>query len=60
MLIELFSIYIVLHKYGPRAHGFLKLLWFTHRYVCVCVCVSAPEDINYKLHETHAYCIITG
>ena len=23
----------------PRAPGFLKLLWFARRYVCVCVCV---------------------
>ena len=40
----------------PRALGFLKLLWFARRYVCVyvcecvcvcvCVCVSAPEAIN--------------
>ena len=34
----------------PRAPGFLKLLWFVRRYVCVCmcmcVCVSAPEAIN--------------
>ena len=26
----------------PRAPGFLKLLWFARR----CVCVSAPEAIN--------------
>ena len=30
----------------PRAPGFLKLFWFARRYVCVCVCVSAPEAIN--------------
>ena len=23
----------------PRAPGFLKLLWFARRYVCVCVCM---------------------
>ena len=34
---------IILFKPGarsrrPRAPGFLKLLWFARRYVCVCVC----------------------
>ena len=26
----------------PLAPGFLKLLWFARRYVCVCVCVCPP------------------
>ena len=24
----------------PLVPGFLKLLWFVHQYVCICVCVS--------------------
>ena len=31
----------------PCAPGFLKLLWFAHRYVCV----SAPEGINNQWHD---------
>ena len=27
----------------PRMPGFLKLLWFTHRYVCVCVSLCPPS-----------------
>ena len=34
------------HGRRPRVRGFLKLLWFARRYVCLCVCVSAPEAIN--------------
>ena len=32
----------------PRMPGFLKMLWFIHRCVFVCVCgyVSAPEGIK--------------
>ena len=34
-----------------RAPGFLKLLWFTCRYVCLSVCVSTPEGINNQWHD---------
>ena len=34
-----------------RAPGFLKLLWFACRYVCMCVYVSAPEAINNQWHD---------
>ena len=29
--------------------GFLKLLWFAHWYVCVCV--STPKSINNQWHD---------
>ena len=32
----------------------LKSFLFVHRYVCVCVCVSALDGINNKSRETHA------
>ena len=39
------------HGRRPHAPGFLKLLWFTCQYVCVSVCVSAPEGINNRWHD---------
>ena len=35
--------------------GFLKSFSFVHRYVCVCVCVSAPEVINNKWRDMLRY-----
>ena len=29
----------------PRAPGFLKLLWFARRYVCVCMCVCVCVSV---------------
>ena len=40
-----------MHGRRPRAPGFLKLLWSTCRYACVCVCVSAPEAINNQWYD---------
>ena len=31
--------------------GFLKLLWFVRRYVCLSVCLPAPEVINNQWHD---------
>ena len=42
------------HGLWPHTPGFLKSLLFTHQYVCVFVCVSAPEAIQNKSCETHA------
>ena len=41
------------HGLRPHEPGFLKLLWFTRRYACVClsVCVSAHEAINNQWHD---------
>ena len=39
---------------GLRLHmpGFLKLLWFACRYMCVCVCLCVhPEGINNQWHD---------
>ena len=41
------------HGLWPHVPGFLKLLWFVHWYVCVCLCVSAPKASNNKSHERH-------
>ena len=42
-------------RVGWRSPGFLKLFLCRRLYVCVCICVSAPEAINNYWHNVDPY-----